>query len=168
MTNQKFRRRARLSRVPRKATRWLDTGLNAVLTSGGQLNIDLTANLDPQEKKGSRLLRVIFDFEFNLSVAGSGGLISYGLTHLFAEGATSPPDPDVDTQETNWLWKRINGIVASANANDLSQATFVREDFKPNRLFRTLDSRFSLIIDAGTLSANVNVNGMVRLLIARP
>ncbi len=159
------RYRSRIRRPARKYA-WYDTVLNSILTSGNAIVQNLSLNIASEHRVGMVVERVILDYEYNLSLAGSGGLISYGVTMWPQEAALSGvyPDPDDVDPEAKWMFKRSFAIVATDSANDISQATYAKHDIKSKRRFQTRDYRLVLVHQASTLSDNVNVNGMIRVL----
>ncbi len=156
------------ARAPRQKVAWYDTTINAILMSDQRITQDLSKNMSAADKRGARVLRIIVNYEYNMSIAGTGGLVSYGLCIWPDEASSVLPDPDSEDQDVQWLWKRTFDIVSSSNASDSTQFTKVSIDVKPNRRLPTHLYSVRLIHKAEVLSDNVNVNGMVRLLMSVP
>ncbi len=160
------RRPIRFPRVRkvRRAVEWVDSLVNAVLTSGSTISFDLTSGVVQAQRKGMSLVRVISDIEAILSVAGTGGLISYGVALWQAEAVSVLPDPNVSAIETSWIRKVGFRSISSNDPSDRSQYMPMQFDAKTNRRLRNNETEVRYIIKAETLTNNVNLNGIVRCL----
>ena len=111
------------------------------------------------------MVRTIVDLTALLSSAGTGGVIHYGLAMVSDEAVAAGVFPDADQGADNpgWLW-RASRVIAATNLNDISQNSRLFFDLKSKRKFPTADWDLYLIIDAGSLSADINTDGLIRTL----
>ncbi len=163
------RRRRSFSRRPRRTVEWHNTNLNQLLTSGSQISLELSAGIAQDEVKGMTVMRVIVDLVAQLSVAGTGGLVSMGIAMVAEEAVTAGgiPDTNVEANEASWMWLRALQTVSATNLSDRSSFTPFLYDSKVMRRFRFEELQLRWICNAGTLSANVNINGSIRVLVAK-
>ena len=169
MTGPRRGRRSRryTPRAVRPKVQWFDTAINSILGSNGHISIDLSASIVKDERKGMKVVRTILDCEANLSLAGTGGLISMGMYMWPIEAITTLADPADDSQEVPWLWKVINRPVFTSAPTDLTQLQPFRVDTRVQRRFPTQEYDFRLDFQSGALSDNVNINGMCRVLVQK-
>ncbi len=165
MTQSRRGRRGSRGRAPRRVARWIDQFINLNVSTGGQITENLTVNLADAEKKGATLVRTIIDLEMNLSAPGSGGFVTLGATlvELDAIAAGAFPDVDISGEQPGWTF-RMRKNVFTSSTNNHSESTQFIGDFKSKRTLRGLSFDYMLIIDAGVLTASVNIDGSVRTL----
>ena len=162
-TRRTSRRRAPARRRP---VQWFDQVVNESTASGTQDTTLLTGGITDIVKKGMTLVRTIIDMTSVLSIAGTGGLMHYGIAMVSDEAVASGAFPDADSasDEPGWIWRVMGRVIASTNLNDISMNSRLVYDIKSRRMFKTQDWDLYLIIDAGTLSDIVNTDGMIRTL----
>ena len=143
---------------------WFDTLINETTGTAEQDSQSLTSGIADDEKKGMTLVRTIIDLTCLLSAAGTGGVISMGLYLIQADALAALALPDVDiSSEKGWIW-RTTRVISSTNVNDISMNSRFIYDLKGNRKLPSEDHDIIFVMDAGTLSADVNTDGLIRLL----
>ena len=167
-TRRRGGRRGR-SRAPRRASEWFDTQINLTLSSASQTFQDLLLNVSDNLRKGMTIVRVIMDLYGVLSVAGSGGLIHLGLTIVNDDAISALAFPDVDNadEQPGWMW-RAAAVIATSDPNDSSQMVRFIRDLRSMRRLPGEDVSLMLIADSGTLTAPVNIDGLIRTLVLKP
>ena len=167
MTQSRGRPRGRggFRRAPRRASEWFDHGVNETTASNTADNQDMMSAITVDERKGMTLVRMIIDFTSLLSVAGSGGVMSYGICPVSSEAASAAAFPDVDSDDDmpRWLW-RTRRVIAATNVNDISMNNRFVYDIKSRWRVPSEDWTLQMIIDAGALTSDVNSDGLIRTL----
>ena len=162
------RRGPRRSRQPRRAVEWFDRIIDETISSTGQQSNTLTADIASDEMTGMTLLRTIISIGANLSIAGTGGLLSMGIVQVTSDAlaALALPDADIGTDKPGWLW-RASRTVFTSLVNDRSQETRFDIDLRTGRRLRGSANDLILVFDLGVSSADVNIDGLVRMLFAK-
>ena len=153
-------------RGPRRQAEWFDTFINETTASGQQDVQDLSSPIAQDEKKGMTIVRIIIDLTTLLVTAGTGGLLSYGIALVSNEAAAAIAYPDADDEDDmgrGWLW-RARRVVSASNLNDVSMNSRLVYDIRAKRRFSSEDDGLYFIMDAGTLSSDVNTDGLIRVL----
>jgi len=139
--------------------------VNRTLATTAGFEDDLTSGFVRSNQKGRTIVRMIIDLTYVLVSAGSGGILTLGVTSVLASAfaALASPDPSDPSTQPGWM-VRQQDIVASTNAADRSQFTNIHLDIRFKRVLRGEDDRLLFIVQAGALSASVNIDGMIRTL----
>ena len=158
-------RRSFNTRRPRSNYQWQDGLINETIQTASQEFHDITGAMVTDRRKGAVLVRCILKLTYFLVTAGTGGIISMGMTLLDqdAVNAVALPEADVMADQPGWF-HRERVVVSSSDVNDRSQATQQLVDVKPKRKLQGANDVVGIIWDSGALSANVNIDGMVRAL----
>ena len=161
-------RRRSLVRGPRRGMFWIDHFVNQTLASGGAFQDGLDGAIDPDEKKGLTLTRMIIDLTANLTAAGAGGTLSLGIyvceQDAFAAGAIS--DCGDENEQPGWAW-RAHRPIYSSNVNDHSQASLIQADVSSQRKYPGEDYSLILVGELPASANSVNLDGMIRQLYKR-
>ena len=161
--------RGRGRRTPRRPVEWFDNIINETITSASQQVEDLSSELADLEKKGASIARIIINMTCVLTTAaGTGGVLTFGICMVEndAVAAGVSPEPSTETDKPGWMW-RTRESVFSSDLNDRAQVAVIKEDLKTGRRFRGASDNLMLIIDSGTLSNPVNIDGWIRVLIRK-
>ena len=120
------------------------------------------------EKKGATLIRTIVNLSTVLTASGSGGKFSMGLVMVNddANASLAFPDPGSAGDDAGWLW-RTERPIATSDSNDASQWIMTNLDLRGRRKFPGEEFDIHLLIAAGTLTANINTDGWIRMLFMR-
>ena len=158
------------ARAPRRAVEWFDNEINETITTSSQNAVPLSLDIADAQRKGMTVVRWIVDLLCVLAApsGGTGGLIHMGLYMASDEevAAGAVADPAAVDDKPGWVW-RAQKSVFSTTQNDRSQATPFQFDTKSRRRFPTEDYSPILVIDSGVLSASVNIDGLIRLLVQK-
>ena len=160
--------RRRSFRGPRRQTEWLDSIINSTIPSSNIIQVVLSDQMNESQLKGATVLRVILDLAAGLVTAGTGGVLSLGIAMVLdaAVAATSLPVPATSGEQPGWLWRASQGVFTTA-PNDKSQQTLWKADIKARRRFSGADSNLVFIMETGVASANINLDGLIRVLVAK-
>ena len=167
MTTSRKRTRGRTGyrSGPRRAVEWFDTFINETTSSGTQDNQDLTSGIVADERKGMTLVRTIIDLTCLLSAVGTGGLVHMGIFELQSDAAGALALPDVnDSDEAGWIWRVGPRVISATNLNDVSMNSRFIADLRGQRKLTSEDHGLHFIFNAGTLTSDVNTDGLIRLL----
>ena len=149
---------------------WFDKQSNVSVASSGQGSIILDTQLGNAEKKGAQVMRMILDYNLAADAVGSGGSIDFGVFFVEedARAAGALPEADSEGDQPGWIWRK-RFFCYTSDVNDRAQATHVSYDARPLRRYRGEDMSLLLVLDVGSLSgaANINIDGLARLLIAK-
>ena len=158
-------RRGANRRGPRRAVEWFDFEINSALVQGSQSVVNLTANLQDDEKKGMTLVRTIVDLELAAQATGTGGKLSMGIVMVSDDSlaAGAVPDPEDNIDKPGWLWKSLRSFFTST-INDHAQATVVQHDLRGMRKFPASGADLVLIMTNFAGTVTVNVDGLIRML----
>jgi len=163
-----FRRSSRRG-APRRTSKWVDFFVNETITTGSQQVADLTGLVEDQERKGMTLVRIIAKLTYLMIAAGTGGKIHNAILFLAQDAVNSLVFPDVDDvgEQVGWLW-RNQTIHALSAANKHDEAVVETYDLHPRRTLLGNDMAIVLLWDAESLTASVNVDGLLRMLFLLP
>ena len=167
-TRRAPRRQGSFRRGPRRKVEWFDNIINETVASGGQQVEDLSSEMTSLEKKGATVLRILVDMAALLIASGNGGVLTVGICIVDDDALASLtlPDPASETDKPGWLWRTRKSVFNNA-VQDMSQQAFFIADLKAKRTFRGPSENLVMILDLGTSSASVNVDGWVRVLIGK-
>ena len=127
---------------------------------------DLSQNVIDALKNGSTIVRTLIDMTAVLTAAGTGGNIFLGIAMVSddAVAASAFPDPDVNYEPVSWMWRTARTIFTDS-PNDSAQATRFSVDLRGKRKFQMGENNLYLLINAGALTANINLDGTIRFLL---
>jgi len=155
-------------RGARRKVEWFDFEINVTAVASQLVPVNLTANLQDDEKKGMTLLRTILHLELLTPTVGTGGKLAMGLLMVEddALAAAALPEPEDNIQKPAWTWKAIRSFHTSV-ANDRAQITQIDADLRGRRRFPASGFDFVLLLKNFSGTVNCNIDGHVRLLFAK-
>ena len=120
------------------------------------------------EKKGATLVRTLIKLSCALTVGGAGGILHFGIAMLGADAIAAAAVPDTDNagEQPGWMWRDMR-VVSTSAINDSTQHVRLDQEIKSKRRWPGQDMDLVLIIDAGVLTDPVNVDGLIRTLVAK-
>ena len=167
MTTSKARGGRRSGRRgARRAVEWFDFQINlTVAGSGGQNTVNLTANLQDDEKKGMTLVRTLIQLAAMPIATGAGSVLAMGIVMIEddALAAGSVPEPGDNIQKPGWLWKTLFSS-STAVVNARADATLIKEDLRGMRKFAASGSDLVLVAENIQGTVTVNIDGLIRML----
>ncbi len=141
------------------------------LASGGQANLALynTSDVNFLFIKGATITRVILDLIWHPQTLTTASYLFWGLVignaEVFAAG--SFPDADDMSDRAGWLGRGMLKA-KSGNLSDGSQDPHVQLDLRSQRVMRTEEDDFRLILDASASGITGDYTAFVRTLIKLP
>ena len=159
-----FRRGVRRAR---RAVEWFDSLINETVTTSQQTD-DLSANIPSDEKKGMTIIRLLIDLVCAAAATGTGNVIAMGIAMVEndAVAAAAFPDPGAETDQPGWLWREVFSVYTST-LNDRAQSVPIVRDIRARRRFPARQTSLYLIIDTVSGSTSINIDGSIRVLVAK-
>ena len=127
--------------------------------------MNITANMQDDEKKGMTLVRTLVNLSLLPIATGPGSVVALGLVMIEddAIAAGSFPEPGDNIQKPGWLWKTILPT-STALVNQNSDATLIREDLRGKRKFPASGWDLMLLVNNIQGTVTVNIDGLIRML----
>ena len=163
------RRSRSAGRTPRRQGKWYDTSLNSTLSASTQVGIDLTTEMDPEQRHGSTIVRTILDLTLQPATTGINLRCYLGLVlvELDAFAANALPDPSVNDDQPGWLYKVIRNV-RTGSLDTVPNNGQIQLDLRSKRKFPGEDVLYTLVLERDSATGSVLFTGQIRTLILLP
>ena len=162
MTTSRSKRRAR---GPRRVAEWYDTEVLMNITAGTQASLNLTAGIVDDLKKGTTIVRMIFQIAVRALTVNTAARVAIGMAMVSTEAASASafPEPGTANDQVAWLWRTQTEFRTSL-VNDQTQVMKFQEDIRSARKFAGADFDLYMVVNEKIGASALDVDGWVRTL----
>ncbi len=153
---------------PRRATEWFDSLIQVnALSANGQSGVTLDSNFSQPNRKGATVVRMLLDLNFQAATVDVNLQVGLGiyLCEGDARASTIFSDPFAADEQPGWLYRNNLGVFTT-NLFAYNESRQLEKDVRTKRRYQGEDQHLMLILERDAAVGDVNVQGLLRVLIA--
>ena len=168
MAKRRYSSRGR--RAPRRATQWFDQTIAINALAENQItSTTLLPTILDLAKKGATILRTLIDINIQAVTVNVNLILDVGVVMMQSDAivAGAFPDPADDAEQPGWLYRKSIGLYTTDAFSTVNRVPFLA-DIKAKRKFAGEAWELMMIWERDAAVGTLNIQGLVRVLIAKP